>query len=124
MPKNKTLRAILAENVAGTMLAKKLKQQEVANVAKKRGTPINQTSVGRVARGVYPANVDTIEAMANGLGLESWQLLMSGAADKNFLAILRAWSVSSTRGRKLLLFAAEAAMKDDEEQQRSRGNSS
>lgn len=122
MPKNKTLRAIVGENVTAIMAAKKLKQQQVATAAKKKGTPMDQTSVGRVARVVYPATVDTIEALSNGLGVEAWQLLMSGGADKNFLAILKAWSVSSDRGRKLLLFAAEAAAKDDEEQ-RSKGAS-
>jgi transcriptional regulator with XRE-family HTH domain len=123
MPKNKTLRTVLGENVTAAMAAKKLRQQEVERLAKKHGTKVHQTTIGRVARAVYPATVDTVEAIANGLGVQPWLLLIPDGADKNFLAILKAWSVSSSRGRQLLIFAAEAATREVEDAQPARGAS-
>jgi len=76
VPKNKPLRVVLGENVAGVMKAKRLSQPKVAANAKRAGTPIDQTTISRVSRAVYPATIDTLEAIANGLGIDPWQLLM------------------------------------------------
>lgn len=76
MPKNKPLKELLGENVRAVMKARRVSQPKVAAIAKKRGTPIDQTTVGRIARAEFPATMDTLEAMANGLGLEPWQLLL------------------------------------------------
>lgn len=78
MQKNKTLREVLALNVSAVMEVRRLSQPAVAAAAKKKQTPVDQTTVGRVKRGDFPASVDTIEAIANGLGVEAWQLLMPG----------------------------------------------
>lgn len=75
MPRNKTLRELLAANVAEVMRVRNLSQSKVAAIAKAKQTPTNQTTVGHVLKAEFPANVDTIEAIANGLGVEPWQLL-------------------------------------------------
>lgn len=76
VPKNKSLKAVLGENVLAVMKAKGLSQPKVAAAAKRAGTPVDQTTIGRVARAVYPATVDTLEAVSNGLGVDPWLLLM------------------------------------------------
>lgn len=75
MPKNKTLKEIVGDNVKAIMATKKLSQTKVAAAAKKSGTPIDQTTVGRIARADFPATLDSLEALANGLGVEPWQVL-------------------------------------------------
>ena len=110
MPKNKSLRTVVGENVQAVMLAKKLSQPKVAEAAAKAGTKIDQTTVGRVANAVFPATVDTLEAVANGLGVEPWRLCVPSSYDDKFLAILKAWAVSSEVGRDLIRTAAMVAM--------------
>lgn len=110
MRKNKPLMVVVGENVKALMLEKKMSQPKVAATAAKLGTKVDQTTVSRVANAVYPATVDTLEAVANGLGVEPWRLFMPSNTDEKFLAILKAWSVSSEIGRDLILSAATVAM--------------
>lgn len=110
MPKNKSLKTVVGENVKAIMEAKRLSQPKVAEAASKRGTKVDQTTVGRVANSVYPATLDTLEAIANGLGVEPWRLCITSTTDEKLLAILKAWSVSSEVGRDLLRSAAEVAI--------------
>jgi hypothetical protein len=119
MPKNKPLRVVLGENVAELMKAKKVSQVKVAAEAKKSGYRINQTTVSRVMRAgkhnasreelSYPTTVDSVEAIAHGLGVQPWRLLLPSSFDEKFLAILQAWSVTSDVGRDLLRSAAVVA---------------
>jgi transcriptional regulator with XRE-family HTH domain len=78
VPRNKTLRQVLADNLSAAMKAKKLSQPKVAAAAKSAGRKIDQTTVGRIARGEIPTTVDTLDALAAGVGFEPWQLLMEG----------------------------------------------
>jgi transcriptional regulator with XRE-family HTH domain len=39
------------------------------------GVPITAASLSRIERGIQPCSLDTIEAIAEALGVESWQLL-------------------------------------------------
>ena len=110
VPKNKPLTVVLGQNVAELMKAKKLTQTKVAAMAAKHGTEIDQTSVSRVKNAVYPATVDTIEAIANGIGVEPWRLFVPATMDEKFLAILQAWSVTSEVGRDLMRSAASVAV--------------
>lgn len=57
------------------MKAKGLSQPKVAARAKLKGYPIDQTTVGRVANVAFPATVDTLEAIANGLDIDPWKLI-------------------------------------------------
>lgn len=75
VPKNKSLRELLADNVKAVMKATGLKQTHVRDAARRAGYQIDQRTVGRVAHGDYPATVQTLEAIAAGLGVPPWQLL-------------------------------------------------
>ena len=110
VPKNKSLRAVLGENVAAIMKAKAMSQPKVAAAAKKHGTKVDQTTISRVARAVYPATVDTLEAISNGLDVHPWELLIPDRHDTGFLALLQAWSVTSPTGRDLIASAARVAI--------------
>lgn len=39
------------------------------------GIPITAASLSRIERGIQPCTIDTIEAIASALDVESWQLL-------------------------------------------------
>lgn len=114
MPKNKTLRQIVGDNAKQIRAAKKLSQPAVAAEAKRRGGQIDQTTVGRVERAEFPASVDTLESLAKGLGVDPWLLLIPGASDQKFLAILSSWADADDRGRRLLSIAATAAIDEGE----------
>ncbi len=77
MPTKKHLRNVLAENVTALRLKKGLSQPKISTAALHAGFVVGQTTVGRVERAVHAADVDTIEALAKGLGVEPWQLLIS-----------------------------------------------
>jgi transcriptional regulator with XRE-family HTH domain len=115
VPKIKSLRQILGENAKAIRADKKLSQPKVVAAAKKAGGQIDQTTVGRVERCVHPATVDIIEALAKGLGIPSWQLLIPDGADEKFLAILHAWSQATPGGRELLSIAADGALRREED---------
>lgn len=76
MPKNKPLIEVLASNVKALMGARHLKQTTVSKNATARGRTIDQRTVGRVCNAEFPAQVSTIEALAIGIGVEAWQLLV------------------------------------------------
>lgn len=78
VPRNKTLKELLAINITLVMDERKLTQAFVVANAKKNGHSINQTTVGRTKNAMYPATVDTVEAIASGLGVQPWQLLLPG----------------------------------------------
>lgn len=113
MPKNKTLKQIVGENVKAIMTTKGLSQPKVAAIAKKAGTPLNQTTVGRIANASFPATLDTLEALASGLGVAPWLFLLPYTSDKNFLVLLEAWEQSGEQGKRLLLLAAKGALERD-----------
>ncbi len=113
MRKNRTLKEIVGENIATILRVKKLSQPKAAAIAKKAGTPVNQTTISRVARAEFPATLDTIEAIANGLEVPPWQLLLESGTDHSSLELLRAWAQSGEQGRKLLALAAKGAMERD-----------
>lgn len=62
---------VLAKNVEGLRKARRLSQKTVA----KNGS-IDQGTVSRVERKIYPCTLDTIEALATGIGVEAWLLLV------------------------------------------------
>ena len=113
MPKNKRLKEIVGDNVKAVMTAKKLSQTKVAAAAKKFGTPLDQTTVGRVCRAEFPATLDTLEAIANGLGVPAWQCALPNGTDATLMAILHAWEQSGDHGKKLLALAAKGALERD-----------
>lgn len=76
MPKNKPLIEVLATNVRSLMKDRGLKQATVSKHATTRGRTIDQRTVGRVLNAEFPAQVSTIEALAIGIGVEPWQLLV------------------------------------------------
>ena len=76
------MKQVVAENVAALMKDRRLKQQHVAALAKQRGAPIDQTTVGRIARAEIPTTVDKLHAVALGIGVEPWQLLIDGLDPK------------------------------------------
>lgn len=76
MTTRKALKAVLGENVAAIRAAKNLSQPKVAATAKRSGLDVGQTTVGRVERAAHAADVETIEALGKGLGVEPWQLLV------------------------------------------------
>lgn len=83
MPRNKALKVVVGDNVQAVMTAKKVKQQQVAALAKQRGHKIDQTTVGRIARAAIPTTVEKLEAVAAGLGIDPWQLLVPDLDPKN-----------------------------------------
>lgn len=76
--RGKALKLVVGENVLALMKARNLKQQHVAALAKQRGAPIDQTTVGRIARAEIPTTVDRLHAIALGIGVQPWQLLIEG----------------------------------------------
>lgn len=76
MPNRKSLRRIVADNVAHLRGARALSQPQVSAAAKHAGLIVGQTTVGRVERAAHAADVDTLEALAKGLDVEAWQLLV------------------------------------------------
>lgn len=71
---DKRLREILGDNVKAIRKHKKLSQPAVSQRALTYGLKIDQTTVGRVENKKHPAGVETIEALAKGLGVEPWHL--------------------------------------------------
>jgi hypothetical protein len=67
---------VLATNVRSLMNERRLKQATVSKNATTRGRTIDQRTVGRVLNAEFPAQVSTIEALASGIGVEPWQLLV------------------------------------------------
>lgn len=120
MRKNKPLRIVVGENVATLVKKGDLNQTKVAAAAKKGGFAVDQSTVSRVMRAgkpnaskeeaSYPTTLDTVEAIAHGLGVQPWRLLIRESFDEKFLAILEAWSVTSEVGRDLLRSAAVVAI--------------
>lgn len=53
-----------------------MSQPAVSATAKHAGLVVGQTTVGRVERAVHAADIETIEALGKGLGIEPWQLLV------------------------------------------------
>lgn len=76
VPRNKPLKEVLAENVTAIMDTLDLAQDDVAKAARRCGMKLSQSTVGRVKRAAFPASLDTIEALAIGLGVLPWQLLI------------------------------------------------
>lgn len=113
MPKNKKLKEIVGENVKAVMTEKKLSQPKVSAAAKKVGTPVDQTTVGRVCRAEFPATVDTLEAIANGLDVPAWHLFLEHLSEPGLLELLLAWEQSGVQGKKLLSLAAKGALERD-----------
>ena len=114
--RNKTLRQIVAENAKATRLDRKLSQPDVAKRAGRLGHEIDQSTVSRMERSTHPSSIDHLEALAKGLGVEPWRLLIPAGADESFMVLLRAWAQSGEQGRRLLLLAARgAAGRDDTE---------
>lgn len=108
------LRAVVSANVAAVMDEKGLSQPGVSAAAKRKGFKIDATTVGRIRRGVFPTTIDTLEALAAGLGVQPWQLLIpAGVVAEKLLVILHAWAQSTESGRELLLIAARGALAND-----------
>jgi len=126
VPKNKPLKDVVAANALAVRKAKRMSQPAVAAAAKVKGRPIDQTSVGRIERGDFPATVDSLEALAAGLGLEPWQLLHPALDAENPGALgadlapdeaemLKAYRGSSSRWK--LALRHMAALHEDNEQE-------
>lgn len=114
VPKIKTLQQALAENVTAVMEKKSLSQPKVAAAAKRAGAQIDQRTVGRIKNGEFPCTVETLEALAKGLGELPWQLLIPEGRDEKFLAILKAWSQADDEGRRVLSTVAGAIGQKDQ----------
>lgn len=78
MPNRPRLKSILGTNVLRIRSARGLSQPGVSAAAKHAGLDVGQTTVGRVERAVHAADIETIEALGRGLGVEPWQLLIPG----------------------------------------------
>lgn len=89
MHKTKGLQQVLGENVLEVRRHRKLAQTGVATAAKSRGYAIDQTTVSRVERsadpelGIDPPTLATVEAIAAGLSVSAWQLLVPGLDPKS-----------------------------------------
>lgn len=75
MPRNRSIRQILGENVQRLRAARKMSQPQVAAAAKRLGLPLDQRTVGRIEKGDIPTTIERLEATARALGVEPWQLL-------------------------------------------------
>lgn len=77
MPKSaeKGVRELLAANAKAIREARKLSQPDVSKAAKKHHQAIDSGTVSRIERQNIPPSVDTLAALAAGLGVEPWQLL-------------------------------------------------
>lgn len=115
MHKIKPLREIVKDNSKAIRLAKKLSQPGVARAAARAGFDIDQSTVSRAETLKNALSVDHLEALAHGLGIPPWQLIMPAGADEGFLFILRAWAKSGDQGKKLLYLAALGAIERDAE---------
>lgn len=65
------LKPVLASNLKALMELRKLSQMELH-----RRSRVAQATIGRILREETAADVDTISALAKGLDLEPWQLLI------------------------------------------------
>lgn len=74
---------VLAENAKAFRSAAKMTQPQVADAAKRHNKTIDQGTISRIERGSIVASVEVIEALAAGLDVELWQLLVPGADPQN-----------------------------------------
>lgn len=76
MPRRPALKDVLGANIGALRRENDQSQPDVVATAGRAGFKVGQTTVGRVERAVHAADIDTIEAIAHGLGVDPWQLLV------------------------------------------------
>jgi transcriptional regulator with XRE-family HTH domain len=88
MTKGQPLQAIIATNAKAIRKRMKETQPQVADRAKARGYVLDQGTVSRIENRRLVPSIDVLEALAHGLDVEAWQLLVPGIDAKN-LPVLR-----------------------------------
>lgn len=131
MPEKRSLRQVLAANLAKVRAHRNLSQPKIAEATRRGGAPINQTTVGRIERGAHPATVDSLESLARALGVQGWQLLVEqldpanpptlGAGDlsSDELELVRKYRAATPRWRMALQHLA--ALRADQQEEVSEG---
>lgn len=76
MNRGTPLIALLAANVKAVKKARGLTQKAIAAKAKRAGYTLDQGTVSRVERQEYPPTLETLEAIAFGMKVQAWQLLV------------------------------------------------
>ncbi len=66
-----TPRKALAANLRAYM-----EQKRVTQMALAASSGVSQSTVARILKGAVAVDLDTLEQVANGMGLQSWQLLV------------------------------------------------
>lgn len=87
MPSRNPLREILGTNAKKLRTAKNISQAKLHQATKHSGAPIDSTTIGRIERADNPTSVDSLAALARGLGVEPWQLLVEDLNPKQLPAL-------------------------------------
>jgi transcriptional regulator with XRE-family HTH domain len=131
MPNRKPLSAVLGDNALAMRKARGMSQPMVAAATKRSGTPIDQTTIGRIERAANSRSIDNLAALARGLGVEPWQLLVPGLDSKHLptisqegqsadeLELLRKYRAASPRWRMALQHLA--SLRSDQQEEVSEG---
>lgn len=83
MTKALPLRTVIAANVRALRKQLKETQPQIAERAKARGYVLDQGTVSRVENKRLVPSIDVLEALAHGLDVEAWQLLVPAIDPKN-----------------------------------------
>lgn len=131
MPNRKPLREVLGTSVRVLRTAKKMSQAQVAAAGKRSGLQIDGSTIGRIERFEIPTTIDSIAALARGLGVEAWQLLVdkiepdklpelgSGELATDERELLRKYRQATARWRMALQHLA--ALRADQQNEVSEG---
>lgn len=98
---------VLAENAKAFRTAAKLTQPQVAEAASRHNKSIDQGTISRIERASMAASIEVLEALAAGLDVAPWQLLVP-EADPSNPPILREASQAERDLWKKLQQAAKA----------------
>lgn len=84
MTKGQPLQAVIAINVRSIRKRMKETQPQVADRAKARGYVLDQGTVSRIENRRLVFSIDVLEALAHGLDVEAWQLLVPSSTRRTF----------------------------------------
>ena len=79
----RNLQAVVAENVKKARLSNKQTQPAVSEAALAKGKKLDQGTISRIERRALSPTVDVLEAVAAGLGINPWELLLPNFDPKN-----------------------------------------
>ena len=131
MPNRKPLSAVLGDNALAMRKERGMSQPMVAAATKRSGMPIDQTTIGRIERAANSRSIDNLAALARGLNVEPWQLLVAGLDVKHLptisqdgqtadeLELLRKYRAASPRWRMALQHLA--SLRSDQQEEVSEG---